>query len=319
MFAPDWEDSLELRYSIELAAGRRLRFRRPFRAEQEHRVELSRGHTDFLTPLFYLSLYSDRFFVVRDLLLCERGWQCYRIRLEDDHETTDPACYEISEVEFERFRTFVRVCNKVAGLDERWMPLEVAKRHFMAATFAPRDPFYAWGTSFYDDPPYPATRFLGEERHSRYHEEDGIFIYEGLLLHYLISLEALFANSLERKLKREIRLARIIHLVGRTEEERKWIGELLGKAYDLRNLLVHRSDPPKLILDLRKLRRICQRACCVVVGLLESKRPAGKVSDLLRTLDTQISSRNQVSAIREKMYRLVQDSSPLGGKFYISD
>src|SRR5712692_6591852 len=181
----DW-DSAELEYSVEVAAGQRLRFRQPLRKEQEHRVELSRGRTDFLTPLFYLSLYSDRFFVARELLLCERGWQCYRIRLEDGHEATDAVRYEISEDEFERFSKFIQACDKVAGLREKWMPLEVAKRHFMAATFAPRDPFHAWGTTIYDDPPYPGTRFLGDAGHSTF-REDGALVYEGVLLHYLTS------------------------------------------------------------------------------------------------------------------------------------
>jgi hypothetical protein len=315
--AIDW-DSAELRYSIEVAVGRRLRFQQPFRKGQEHRVELSRGRTDFLTPLFYLSLYSDRFFVVRELLLCERGWECARVRLEDDYEEIgDSEPYEILDDEIERFRRFIRACERVAGLADKWMPLEVAKRHFMAATFAARDPFYAWDASPHDDPPYPDTQFLEGQRRSNF-EQNGTLIYEGVLLHYLISLEALLANSLEREARQKILQARIIHLVGRTEEEEESVGILVRKAYELRNMLVHGENLPKLILDLRKLRRICQRACCVVVGLLGSKTPTNNVSDLLRTLDTQSSSRQRVSAIREKMYELIQDSSPLGGKWYIS-
>jgi hypothetical protein len=311
-------DNLELRYSVEVAAGRRLRFWQPLREGQEGQARLLRRSTDFLTPLFYLSLYSDRFFVVRELWLCERGWECARVPVEDDYEEIfDRERYEISEDEFERFRQFVRACQRVPVLADTWIPIEVAKRHFMTATFAPSNPFSAWATSFYDDPPYPDTRFLRDEGHSTF-EQDGTSVFERVLLHYLISLEAILANSLEREARQKILKARIVHLVGRTEKEKDWIGEFIGKAYELRNMLVHGGTPAKLILDLRKLRRICQRACCVVVGLLESKRPTSKVSDLLRTLDTQSSSRDQVSTIRDKMYGLIQDSSSLGGKLYIS-
>jgi hypothetical protein len=60
----------------------------------------------------------------------------------------------------------------------------------------------------------------------------------------------------------------------------------------------------------------CQRACCVIAGLLENGGLASRINVGQMRGDARASK--ELSAAREKMYRLIQDVTPMTGRFRVS-
>ena len=189
--------------------------------------------------------------------------------------------------------------------------MELAKRHYLTASFAADSPFRDW-MLWVNDAEYPQSWV---KPHVSTWRED-LAVYESVLLHYMFAIEALVANSSEKVPAKSDLARRAANLVARNSRERKWIKDFLTVAYELRNSFAHGKEPEnsELLFDLLKLRRICQRLISLTLALLANGSTEGVVGRLLsKTGDYSDEDRKLAIAARDQIYSLVRDSSPLEG------
>jgi hypothetical protein len=248
-----------------------------------------------LWPFMILTLYDTRFFRVPIILVSEPEWRLQRVLSRTPRETIR---YKITESEWARFETFVKLCEiglrsasdhytpeslaewrKWGGrglILPGWKRLAIAARHYLAATFATGDPLpelgirREWVISPRSDVVYAPHGWSAEES-----------LIEELLLRYVFALEALLGLTNERG--RQQVAPRVAVLIGRDQRERRRIAFIVEKAFRIRNKLVHGQipdDKPPLV-DLRK---ICQRtiaaSLCIGSDVLEMDRFEETLADL---------------------------------------
>jgi hypothetical protein len=269
----------------------------------------------YLDAVLFLSLYRSEFFELTRILICERGWRRISVRSiiprgekGSQREKAKIESYNVSEEQWPAFETYVNVSSsglKNAKQSKEAHSVTTAVRRYLQATFATGDVFPEWeiNSSGIEHPDWRRIR-LYNLRESRGD------VWEDALLHYVFALEALLTGKAEA-IAEKVAISAAL-LIGRQDSETAAVRQFIKKAYDARSKLVHGSELKQDgdIVDIVKMRCICQRVLIVVLSLY-AESPSLDLADLLRELPVSNSRQLQIKGVRDHILPLLSDHSCL--------
>jgi hypothetical protein len=255
-----------------------------------------------------LSLYNRGYFSMNRIFLCEPGWRITEWPLPLSGPVEQRQQHLVSagkQLAFEEYLTIGTNGLKNArasGNQRNQGAIRTAVRRYLQATFTLGDVFSDWN----------AMGFVAQhDTVYRLAESERIDMLEDALLRYVFALEALCVGDGKEAITEKVALSAAL-LVGREDGERAEIRTFIKKeAYKRRSELAHGKAvaADDLSKPLPTLRAICQRALLVVLSIYAED----PTFDLTKLQDLPVSSkqRDQVERVRNRIFSLIADDSPL--------
>ena len=258
--------------------------------------------------MLLLSLYNRGYFSINRIFLCEPGWRITEWPVPLSGPIDQRPQYLVSagkQFAFEEYLTIGRNGLKNArasGNQRNQGAIRTAVRRYLQATFTLGDVFSDWNVMGF---------VAGHEGVYRLSEPERIDMLEDALLRYVFALEALCIGDDKEAITEKVALSAAL-LVGREDGERAQVRSFIKKeAYKRRSELAHGKAvaADDLSKPLPTLRAICQRALLVVLSIY-AEDPA---FDITKLHDLPVSSkqRDQVERVRNRIFSLIADDSPL--------
>jgi Apea-like HEPN len=259
----------------------------------------------YLDTLMILSLYQAAFFEITKIIVCEPGWRRVWFRSTTPRSARVAESYSVSMAKWSSFESHIDLCsrglqNARASRDPR--PLITSCRRYLQATFATGDIFPQWETKSMAIEHPRSPEALASQQHDR---SD---VVEDAVLHYVFALEALLTGDSRDAIAEKVAISAAL-LIGRTDDEAAAVRTFVKAAYNSRSRLVHGQElKQKEVVDVRKLRRICQRVLVVALSLYAGQ-PTLDFAELLAELPISQERRRMVAAAREQILPSLGDSS----------
>jgi hypothetical protein len=254
---------------------------------------------DYLEAVLGLALYNPTFFEIPLILLCEPQWR--RIRIRSNPIQRREKYYEVSQARWPFFKRWLRLYEsglRNAEGGSRSRPVITALRRYSQATFATGDIFSEWR---------PETELIEYPSLPRF-PPDRPDVFEDALLHYVFALEALLSGEETSAISEKLAVICSL-LVSRDDREADFVRKFVKEAYHSRSLLVHGRNLKKLV-DLSKLRRLCQRALVLTLCYF-AKENTPELDNFTRDLPISGACRKRVRELQEIVLPYLADSNSL--------